>query len=368
MPEPGFIHPSSVGDITPTWLTKVLHDAGALDPSITIDSLTPRRIGEGVGIMGQLHATTLDYSGPAGNAPSSVVVKMPSAFEDNRQQGVNLGMYEAEARFYNELAPQSEVGLPEIYYSEIVSGTADFTIVMEDLSYLEMVDQTEGMTEEQAGAAVRVLADVHAAWWGKVETPELDWIPASAGPRIEMVAEMVPQLVPIFLERFSERLPEGGEAHAHWFSSNILAAYRTMAASSPMTLIHSDYRVENIMFGDPAKDEVVIIDWQGMARGPGLYDVAYLLSGSMVPDVRRATEQSIVATYVERLASHGIDYDSAAAWDHYRLGNTVGGIATSVFAGASLDLANERGFELIATMAERHFGAALDLDSAALVV
>ena len=45
-------------------------------------------------------------------------------------------MFEVEVRFYNELAPAVEAGLPTIYYTEIVPGTVDFVIVMEDLSDL----------------------------------------------------------------------------------------------------------------------------------------------------------------------------------------------------------------------------------------
>lgn len=365
---PDFIHPSSVGDITPRWLTSVLHLSGALDADAKAVIATPTRIGEGIGIMGQLHSVAIAYEGPSGGAPASVVVKMPSPFEDNRAQGVNLGMYEAEVRFYRELATDTGAGgLPEIYFSEIVSGTADFAIVMQDLCHLEMVDQSTGMNPAQAGAAVRVLADVHAHWWGKVATDALDWVPTTGGPRIQMVAQMLPDLVPIFLDRFADRLPHGAVEHAEWFGANALAAYTSLSSVTPMTLIHSDYRVENVMFGDPAADEVAIIDWQGMARGPGIYDVAYLLSGSMEPEVRRAHERDLVGEYQARLAAQGIDYPADQAWDDYRLGNTVGGLATSVFAGASLDLANERGFELIATMAARHFGAAIELDSRSLV-
>lgn len=362
-----FIHPSAVGDITPQWLTSVLHGAGVLDAAGKVVTLAPTRIGEGIGIMGQLHAVAMTYEGPSDGAPASVVVKMPSPFEDNRAQGVNLGMYEAEVRFYRELAADTGTGLPIVYFSEIVSGTADFAIVMEDLGHLEMVDQSAGMSAAQAAAAVRVVADVHAAWWGKVATDDLEWVPTTGGPRIQMVAQMLPDLVPIFLDRFADRLPEGAVEHAEWFGVNALAAYNALSSVTPMTLIHSDYRVENVMFGDPTADDVVIIDWQGMARGPGIYDVAYLLSGSMDPALRRSHERDLVGQYRERLASHGIDYPAEKAWDDYRLGNTVGGLATSVFAGASLDLANERGFELIATMAARHFGAAIELDSRSLV-
>ncbi len=361
------VHPEAVGDITPQWLTRLLRSSGTIAPQASVESIGLRRIGEGIGIMGQLHLATLRYAGADDGAPGSVVVKMPSPFEDNREQGINLGMYEAEVRFYNELADQTAAGMPQVYFADIVSGTADFCIVMEDLSHLELVDQSRGMSAQQAAAAVRILADIHAAWWGKVDTAELEWVPMTAGPRIEMVAQMIPQIVPVFIERFAERLPPGGVEHAQWFSDHILDVYRGLAAAAPTTLIHSDYRVENLLFGDAASDEVVVIDWQGMARGPGAYDLAYLLSGSMEIDARRTHERELVETYGSRLASHGIDYDPDALWQHYRLGNTVGGIATSVFTGATLDLANDRGFELIATMASRHFTAALDLDAASLV-
>ena len=51
-------------------------------------------------------------------------------------------MFEAEVRFYNQLGPMVNVGLPKIYHADIVEGTADFIIVMEDLSDLRMVTQS----------------------------------------------------------------------------------------------------------------------------------------------------------------------------------------------------------------------------------
>ena len=84
-------------------------------------------------------------------------------------------------------------------------------------------------------------------------------------------------------------------------------------------------------------------------------------------DARREHERAVVATYHDRLSSRGIDMTLDDVWNGYCMGQSVGGLATSVFTGATLDLANERGFELIATMAERHFTAALDLESRALI-
>ncbi|MEM7288607.1 MAG: phosphotransferase [Actinomycetota bacterium] len=357
--------PADLGDVSPRWLTDVLRSDGTLDADGAVVALHPRRIGEGVGIMGELHVAELTYEGDHGSAPDSVVVKMPSPFEENREQGVNLGMYEAEVRFYRELAPRTPTGLPTVHMSEIVPGTADFVIVMEDLGDLTFVDQATGMSPDQAQAAVEAIADVHAAWWGKVMVDELDWVPMSAGPRIEMVAELLPQVGPIFLERFGDRLGGEAAAHAEWFIANVLPCYRTLADTAETTLIHSDYRVENIMFSETG--EAVIIDWQGLARGVGTYDVAYTLSGSMQIEDRREHERDLVAAYHRRLTGHGIESSLDETWSAYCIGQSVGGAATSVFGGATLDLANERGFELIATMAERHFTAAVDLESRALI-
>ncbi len=357
--------PAHLGEVSPRWLTRVLQADGALADDGAVVALHPRRVGEGVGIMGELHLAALTYEGHQGDAPDSVVVKMPSPFAENRQQGIDLGMYEAEVRFYRELAPHTPTGLPHVHLSEIVPGTADFVIVMEDLSDLTFVDQATGMSADQAQAAVEAIADVHAAWWGKVMVDELDWIPVSAGPRIEMVAELLPQVGPVFLERFGDRLGPEAAAHAEWFIANVLPCFRTLAGTAETTLIHSDYRVENIMFGHAG--DAVIIDWQGMARGVGTYDLAYTLSGSMQIEDRRAHERDLVAAYHRRLVGHGIDVSLDDTWTAYCMGQSVGGAATSVFSGATLDLANDRGFELIATMAERHFTAAVDLGSRALI-
>lgn len=355
------IIPSGITGVTPTWLTSVLRESGALGPDGKAVILQPVQIGQGVGIMGEIHRVALMYEGDAGDAPESVVVKLPSTFAENREQGVNLGMYEAEVRFYDELAERTAAGLPTIHMSKIESGTAEFAIVMEDLSHLELIDQTDGMDPAQARAALHVLADIHAAWWDKVQTAELEWIPSMVGPRIEMVDQMLGQVWPLFVERFADRLPDGGVEVGAEFSQNYLRLNRKLADRAPWTLAHQDYRVENLMFGDPSEDEVVVIDWQGLGRGPGAYDVAYLLGGSMDTELRREHEADLVDAYHARLAANGIDdYPLDQARADYAFAHCLGGLATSIFAGATLDLSNERGYELLSTMSNRHFQAAID--------
>ena len=345
--------PTTFDDVTTEWLSDVL--------SSDITSISSERIGEGIGLMGDIHKVDLTYKGDKDDKPTSVVVKLPSTFEENREQGVALGMFEAEVRFYAELAGKTGTGLPEIYFSKIRSGTADFVIVMEDLSEFTMVDQSAGMSFEQAISAVKVLANIHAKWWGKVETEELEWIPSMVGPRIEYVDQVLPQIYPIFAEAFASNLPEGGAELTEQFSRSYLSLNKQLAERSPWTLAHQDYRVENMLFGDLSKDQVVVIDWQGIGRGPGTYDLAYLLGGSMETNLRRSHENELVATYQAQLADSGVEgYSYERAWEDYRFAHLLGGLATSIFAGGTLDLSNERGIELITMMANRHVTAALD--------
>ena len=179
--------PKTIEEVTPAWLSEVL--------GCEVNGFELTQIGEGIGIMGEIYRVS-GLAGSDSALPDSVVVKLPSSFEENRNQGVALGMFEAEVRFYNELAPAVPVGLPEIYRAEITPGTAEFVIVMEDLSRLEMAEQIGGMSAEQAMAAVKVLAAVHAVWWNRAKSPEMEWIPSMVGPRIEFVDQHLLQILP----------------------------------------------------------------------------------------------------------------------------------------------------------------------------
>mgnify|MGYP001208902060 CR=1 FL=1 len=345
--------PLTFNEITPRWLSEVL------DANVT--SFESEKIGEGVGLMGDIYRVELNYASNESEMPPSVVVKLPSSFEENRQQGIALGMFEAEVKFYDELGEATGTGLPNIHFASINSGTAEFVIVMEDLCNLTMVDQAAGMSQRQALAAVRVLAKIHAAWWGKVQTDELEWIPSMVGPRIEYVDQILPQIYPVFAQTFESGLPEGGAELTQLFSQSYLKLNKALAERAPWTLAHQDYRVENMLFGDASNDEVVVIDWQGIGRGPGVYDLAYLIGGSMDTELRRMHERDLVDTYHAELLAEGVnDYSAEAAWEDYGFAHLLGGLATSIFAGGTLDLSNERGKELISMMSNRHVTAALD--------
>ncbi len=344
--------PENISAVAPAWLSDCMGQQ--------VVDFTLTQIGQGVGIMGDIFQVGLQYHAEV-VAPASVVVKLPSSFEENRAQGVALGMFEAEVRFYRELAGNLQVGLPKIYHADIEPGTANFVIVMEDLSHLTTVPQALGMSASQARAAVTVLAHVHATWWDRVQTPELEWIPSMVSERIQQLDPVLVQLLPAFLDGFGQHLPPGGREIYEAFAGNYLKLTTVFAQRSPWTLAHQDYRVENLLFGSQPNADVVVLDWQGIGRGPGAYDLAYVLSGSMSSDIRRQAEADLLQAYHQQLVALGVSgYGLDALKEDYALAQLMGGLATPLLIGGGMDLSNDRGVELIATMAGRHVTAALD--------
>ena len=71
--------------------------------------------------------------------------------------------------------------------------------------------------------------------------------------------------------------------------------------------------------------------------------------------------------YHDRIVDHGVtDYTFDDLWTDYRLSHLVN-TSVPVLTGGTMDLANERGRQLIGTLGERHFTAVLDLRSVDLI-
>jgi len=103
--------PASINDVSPEFFSAIFE--------VEIASIEAKQIGQGVGLMGDIYRVGLSTSGNSQDVPESVVVKLPSSFEGNRTQGVALSMFDAEIRFYEELAPSITVGIPKVYYTDI---------------------------------------------------------------------------------------------------------------------------------------------------------------------------------------------------------------------------------------------------------
>ena len=344
--------PRRVSDMTPAWLGEVL--------GRPISKVSVEPIGVGVGMLGELARLHLTYEGVPGDGPASIIAKVPTAVEGNNELAGEYGLYQNEVNFYLRLGGSAPVRTPRCFLGAMNPTERRYVLLLEDLVGHRLVDQIEGMTVAQAEVSLRAIARFHARWWQTPELGELVWLAdGTARAQAESAQPTVPELWPAFRDRWGDRLSD----QALCAGAAIMARYPVLQFSmafNPMTLIHADFRLDNLFFS-PDGGEVVVIDWQLLSRGPAVYDVAYLLTQSMSPDVRREHETDLLKAWHDELERCGVrsyEFDQLA-----RDFDVAVLVALAAPLGATtIDLGNERGERLAFTMADRALAAVLDRD------
>lgn len=114
--------------------------------------------------------------------------------------------------------------------------------------------------------------------------------------------------------------------------------------TAPVTFIHSDFRLDNLMFGSGENEPAVVtLDWR-RARSAAAASRTLRSSCRRTYDVdlRRAAERALVEGWRTGLAAHGADAGSAEeVWADYRRAVLYCWLYPIVIAG-SLDAASER--------------------------
>jgi aminoglycoside phosphotransferase (APT) family kinase protein len=272
-------------------------------------------------------------------------------------------MYEREVRFFRELAGHVDEGIPATYAAEIDLSSGDFVVLMEDLAAYRPGDQAAGCGIDDAQLCVEVMARLHSAWWGSTDAPELAWVPNVDGDmhRAGMVGAAEATWAP-FLANFGHLVaPEIIDAGTHYLAQLPVLHHRM--GEAPQTLIHGDFRLDNVMFGvTPEQHPIALVDWQGVIVSKGAHDLAYLLTQNVRTDIRRAHERELVADYSRQLAARGVSgYSAEQAWDDYRLA-ALWLFEYAIIIGGGLDPANERGSAFMSGLVERSSQTIVDLD------
>ena len=78
-----------------------------------------------------------------------------------------------------------------------------------------------------------------------------------------------------------------------------------------MGLVHGDYRLDNMLFGQPGADRALtVVDWQTVTWGPAMTDVAYFLGCALPTELRREHYDALLRAYHEALGPDaGISLD-----------------------------------------------------------
>jgi hypothetical protein len=348
-------------DLTPTWFTRVLREAGTIGPGTAVKSIEAQQMGTGQ--LGSVTRVALTYDGPA-NAPATLVVKQPSLDEGSRRVGVTMGVYRSELRFYEQIAPLVSLHTPALHWGALEDDTGRFTMVLEDLAPTSTAgDMMEGATAGQAAAAIGELVGLQAPLWDHPHLYRLPWLDLGG---MRMLFEEVPGAVEEFVNRFGERLDSRHIALVEALAPRAPQAFEAVW-KPPFVVAHCDYRLDNMLFGKvPSAPSLTVVDWQTTCPGPPGLDAAVFLASSVDTETRRTIESGLLDAYVDGLKEAGVrDFGSADAWESYRAASLSPFLLT-IFTSVTLER-TERGDEMWTRLIRGAAELVLDTEAARLL-
>ena len=351
--------PSMPDGLTADWLSSALTRAGLLRGGARVVDVQQTQVGAGAGMMSELARLRLTYDIDDASLPVTLIAKFPSRNANNRGVAMAYRLYERETRYFAELATSSTAYSPHTWVSTMQGD--NFLILMEDMADYRVGDQVIGADLHESELMIDELARLHASFWNRVD--DLTWVPHIANSyhadnMLALIRAAWPNMARIFADFVDPSLAARGDEFIA-----ALPALQLAMDTPPITLLHGDFRMENVFFGtQPHHRPTAIIDWQGPLRGRGMVDVGLMLGQSTQHAVRSAHERQLVRRYIERLAEHGVrEYTFDVAWEHYRLAQCYNWAYVAVVSG-TLDTANEHGFAWMSQMVARHSAMSLELD------
>jgi aminoglycoside/choline kinase family phosphotransferase len=173
--------------------------------------------------------------------------------------------------------------------------------VIEDFADARPPTQMLGGSLDDARRSLEVLAQFHAANWMRSDATQhyrhiwsVDTVPrvgqaSYVRNRDEFVERFGPVLGDGMLERLDaiqERIPE----------------ICSLLAAEPWTLLHGDYRLDNVLFRP--NGEMVVLDFQGLSSGRPAVDVAYFITTALTAE-HCDEERPLLRSYHDALVAAG---------------------------------------------------------------
>ncbi|WP_101947071.1 phosphotransferase [Mycobacterium sp. 3519A] len=338
-------------DLTAEWLSAAL---GAPVRDFTFDRI-------GTGQMSECYRVELGYA-DGQDGPASVVLKVAATDPVSRQTGLALGLYEREVRFYTDIAPGIDGPIAPCHHAGIDTETGAFHLLLGDAGPAVVGDEIRGATAQQAMLALSELGRVHAPLLGDTAMANAEWLNRES----PMNQALIGQLYAGFVDRYRDRIaPEHQQVCERLVASFDAYVASESAAQRPHGLVHGDYRLDNMLFGEAGADRpLTVVDWQTVTWGPALTDVAYFLGCALPDDVRRAHYEALLRAYHDALGEN-----PALTLDEVRDGvrrQSFFGVMMAIVSSMLVER-TDRGDEMFMVMLQRHCQHVLDTDALAVL-
>jgi hypothetical protein len=250
---------------------------------------------------------------------------------------VDMGMREVQTyRLLESRGAAAPKVSPACYWSALLGGGSG-ALALEDLGPAPALSRTmtTGLSREQALAAVRCLAVVHASFAATgrdAHASPYPWLYTSTSTGLIKAIRMG-------LDDLRRM------AHAFWpgrFTTDELNAVTRVDVPEVLeqshsgapfaALCHGDAWPGNLLFADDSEVTACLIDWQFATWGNALSDVAFLFFSSLTPQSLKEWQPALLDAYHAALVSHcDIDVSQADcqnAFDQSRAGAALVTLAT----------------------------------------
>uniref|UniRef100_UPI0006DC6926 DUF7064 domain-containing protein n=1 Tax=Mycobacterium sp. UM_3 TaxID=1638774 RepID=UPI0006DC6926 len=277
-----------------------------------------------------------------------------------KRQGLALGLYEREVRFYGDIAPRLGGPIAPCYHAAVDTSTGAFDLLLGDAGPAVVGDEIAGATTEQARLAVVELGRLHGPLLGDTTLAEAPWLNRESPLNQAMIAPLYAG----FIDRYGDQIaPEHRMVCERLVASfdGYLAA--ESAPDRVQGLMHGDYRLDNLLFGTAGADRpLTVVDWQTVSWGPALTDLSYFLGCALPTPDRREQYEALLRAYHEALGPQTL----------LTLGDVTEGVRRQGFFGVMMAIVSsmlvertERGDRMFMTMLQRHCDHVLDTDALA---
>jgi len=252
----------------------------------------------------------LTYDEPAG-APEHLFCKLlPN--DDRRASVAASGMGLREAWFYDRLASQIDLRVPQVHAVE-TNDDDEFLILLEDLQTTgcTVSDGTYGVSPDAMAVALEGLATMHVRYADPARrAAEAPWVEP---PR--RTSDYGVWMLQHGLDHHRDRLRDAFAAIAELYIDD-RDALQAVWTQGPQTIIHGDPHLGNV-FDDHGT--IGFLDWGIMSVNTPLRDVSYFITMALDVEVRRRHEAQLLHEYLDvRAALGGSPIDWNEAWLRHR--------------------------------------------------
>ena len=348
--------------ITAEWMRQAL-TAGGNSSAWEIAGVAVERLSDVTNALGNLYrCRMIARDGEAAN-PASVIVKLPSSDAVAFRFSKWLSLHRREHVFYRDIAGYGYVQAPTLYYGDFDPRNHRFVLVLEDLGGMDAVPQVVGVDEERARRAVREIARLQGRFWESADEPALSGCGEFLNTRERRIMQTVYLLtLPAALDRFGDMFTGDTRQVAEEFGLRIASQFAAVSAG-PKTVVHGDFRADNMLFGGEGHKDLAVIDWQGFGIGCGMYDVAFFLGTSVTSEVRRRIERDALDEYHDIVCRLGAEnYTREDCWRSYRQ-NMLGTLMPMVIGCGALDMSDPGLVKQTRELLSRVLTAIEELDS-----